>query len=560
MISFAVGRCCSINQPRLKATFPCSISFFLTKRDKAQKKKKSIRFSCNSIDKKEDDDVNNGNKINNSSLNPIDEEQFKFFSLLPPRFLRESDVSNFDANTFQRNNVNYNLKNGKLKINSYTSNKNDINDSDKFRVKTVKYNDSKSAYIVQWGDGHESTFSFTWIETQLKRRNCYDQLRTSNSKRFHIETPLKYDVSNIMLRIPWSNLTEECVRANNIHPHMHYTFQDIIDEKMRCDGEDEVLNKAIQSLYQYGILLISSTPIHDKGAGVAALASALSGPTHKISSDTSLLHHYLDCIKDQVQPKTILEKGTDGPQRTMFGGVWYTNVSDMTDGTSTADSAYGNDALPLHTDFTYSRDPPGLQIFTMISPAEDGGGESIYVDGLAIAEYMRIHHAKEFDTLCRIKRRYRSIDRDTGWHLEGSGPVIEAIDQWHDLKSYPSDDKHSLERWGTVVGIKHNDLDRLPDLPPWIDQLDHIEIEEEFYTEIDNAHRIWDELLSRDEFRLVMKLKSGDTMVVANNRCLHGRHSFQSSSSARSVMGCYVCQDDLESRFRSLLEGNCTFR
>jgi hypothetical protein len=31
------------------------------------------------------------------------------------------------------------------------------------------------------------------------------------------------------------------------------------------------------------------------------------------------------------------------------------------------------------------------------------------------------------------------------------------------------------------------------------------------------AHYEWDKLLSMDEFRLVMKLQPGDTMVVANH-------------------------------------------
>ena len=41
----------------------------------------------------------------------------------------------------------------------------------------------------------------------------------------------------------------------------------------------------------------------------------------------------------------------------------------------------GTDGLPLHTDFTYVRDPPGLQVFTMRAPALVGG-ESVFADGL----------------------------------------------------------------------------------------------------------------------------------------------------------------------------------
>mmetsp|Transcript_16047 Transcript_16047/g.20362 ORF Transcript_16047/g.20362 Transcript_16047/m.20362 type:complete len:192 (+) Transcript_16047:188-763(+) len=191
----------------------------------------------------------------------------------------------------------------------------------------------------------------------------------------------------------------------------------------------------------------------------------------------------------------------------------------------------------------------------MVSAA-DVGGESIFADGLAVAEYMRSNHKKEFDTLCRIHRRYRSIDDETGWYLEGNGPIIEAVDTWRGLAAPPKD-SDSESRWGAVVRIRHNDLDRLPDLPsPHIEKGDI----ESFYNELKEAHDIWDNLLARDEFRLVVKLQPGDTVVVANQRCLHGRFSFRSSCSPRSVIGCYVSQEDLESRFRWMMNGNCTFK
>ncbi len=205
---------------------------------------------------------------------------------------------------------------------------------------------------------------------------------------------------------------------------------------------------------------------------------------------------------------------------------------------------------------TYYRDPPGLQIFSMVSPAEKGG-ESVFGDGLAVAEHMRIHHPNEFDTLCRTVRRYRSIDPENGWYLEAKGPVIQAIDLWQGRSHYHKPPKEGSDRWGPVVCIRHNDLDRLPDLPP-IGMHEENEVDE-FYNELRNAHRVWDSLLRDDKFRLVVGLKPGDTVVVANQRCLHGRKSF-TTVTPRLVMGCYVSQDDLESRMRWMFGGNCTFQ
>ncbi|MGK3746645.1 MAG: alpha-ketoglutarate-dependent taurine dioxygenase, partial [Bacillariaceae sp.] len=157
-------------------------------------------------------------------------------------------------------------------------------------------------------------------------------------------------------------------------------------------------------------------------------------------------------------------------------------------------SAYGSEGLPLHTDLTYIQDPPGLQIFTMVQPAPVGG-DSVFCDGYAVAEKLKTINPDAFDILSNTIRTYHSKDNVTGWYLKASGPVIEVRD-------------------GQIVGIRHNDLDRLPDLPP-NDLIEEKEIDE-FYDNLKTAHAAWDALLAQDNFRLVMKLNPGDTMVVAN--------------------------------------------
>jgi alpha-ketoglutarate-dependent taurine dioxygenase len=141
---------------------------------------------------------------------------------------------------------------------------------------------------------------------------------------------------------------------------------------------------------------------------------------------------------------------------------------------------------------TYMLSPPGLQIFTMIQPSEQGG-ESVYADGFAAAETLRNEDADAFCTLSTTVRKYHCIDKATGWHLEAAGPVIEL-------------------RNGAVIRIRHNDLDRLPDLPPYSETDDGHEI----YEKLAHAHTKWDEILGRESTRLLMKLEKGDTVVVAN--------------------------------------------
>lgn len=317
---------------------------------------------------------------------------------------------------------------------------------------------SGNNYTVRWSDDTTSIYPMDWVQEQA---DTFYGTRTTKENR-----------------VLWTNLTEKQVRESS---DFSMPFQDLITE----NG----MKNAIRSVYRYGILLVTDTPIHDDGSAIAAIGAALGGGSIKDSKITSILANYCEGGRE-----TILTHGTDGPLRTLYGSVWSTSSSSQEDGTSKADSAYGSGSLPLHTDMTYMRDPPGLQIFTMVQPAPHGG-ESIFCDGFAVADELKTTDPNAFAVLSQTIRRYRCVDRTTGWNLQACGPVISV-------------------RHGKVNGIRHNDLDRLPDLPPpGICRPDDMDA---FYASLEAAHAAWDVLLAQDKFRLVMKLQPSDTMVVAN--------------------------------------------
>ena len=504
---------------------------------------------------------------------------------LPPIFLRLSSNECYDPATHQRNDVITDAQNGKLLQHSMSNSKINFqqsianvtrtpfckidkdNDNKDYHNDTTNdngndndgngsgNNDLDCDYIVEFGDGHKSTFSSEWVKLQVSRLGVnlknnnedYDDKDNDAIKSSSLPLPSFHDISPNFPRIPWSNATEEQFRSDR----MSMDFKDIVlsrgpqpqqqQQQQQQKDNDMHIQNAIEILYKYGVLLVTSTPFDDNGSGISALASAISGSAHKSSqsSNTSPLQHYRQCHEDEHEhgngndPRPILEHATEGPYRTLYGGIWGTHTDDMTEGTSVADSAYSKDALPLHTDLSYYRDPPGLQLFTMANPADEGG-ETVLADGLAVSEYMRVNYPKDFDVLCKTVRRYRCFDESLGWHLEGSGPVIQAIDRGygheyghghgHGYTSNGNDDHdndhdhNAARRWGAVVGIRQNDLDRLPDLPPpGVGQQQHQpEGYDKYYRDLMNAQNIWDTLLSRDEFRLVVKLKPGETAVVAN--------------------------------------------
>ena len=418
--------------------------------------------------------------------NSDDAGEHSFLYSLPTHFLRDSDLNSFDKTTSQRNNVQFNTETGKPEVTKPISTEKPVS------IDNYTIHQSNQCEI-HWSDGTSSQHDIH----ALKQRYL-------DWKRCRPED-----------RILWQGLTEEDVRLSS---DLSISFGALISE----DGSG--MSRAIKSLYQYGVLLITDTPVDDDGVGIAALGASLSGGSVKDSPSSSLLANYR-----LGGTEVVLPDGTDGPLRTLYGGVWATTSAGQPSGTSVADSAYGNDALPLHTDMTYLQDPPGLQIFTMVQPAVHGG-ESVFCDGFAVAQTLREKDPIAFDILSQTNRTYHSRDEVTGWYLRATGPVIEVRD-------------------GRFIRIRHNDLDRLPDLPP-SDIVEKTAMEA-FYNELERAHEQWDSLIAQDRFRLVMKLGRGDTMVVANQRCFHGRYSFTSTAeSPRSVMGCYIGQDELSSRFR----------
>lgn len=396
--------------------------------------------------------------VSSSTHGSGDDNQYAFLSELPWQFLRDHDTSKYDPVTQQRNDVPYDSATGKpLAVTMQGSSQPSTSGTVTMQEYTI--NDDNAQCIIQWSDGLQTTHDLGALEHHYHR--------------------WKYDPNDEDRKL-WTHLKEDDVRQSS---EMTLSFEDLI-----MDASGDGIKRGVSALYHHGILLVTGTPVDDNGAGIAALGAALGGGSIKLPSN-SILSSYQSGGKE-----IVLAAGTDGPMRTLYGSVWATSSGSQPDGTSVADSAYGSDGLPLHTDFTYQADPPGLQIFTMVQPALQGG-ESVFGDGLAVAEALRTSHPAHFDLLSQTVRTYHSKDELTGWYLQASSPVIK-VDR------------------GRIVSIRHNDLDRLPDLPP-DGMVDSCEMNA-FYNNLHEAHLAWNSLLAQDKFRLEMKLKPGDTMVVAN--------------------------------------------
>jgi len=186
-----------------------------------------------------------------------------------------------------------------------------------------------------------------------------------------------------------------------------------------------------------------------------------------------------------------------------------------------ADSnAYTAFNLPLHTDLPTRELQPGLQFLHCLVNDADGG-DSVFVDGFAIARALRDEAPEDFRTLCELPIEFRNKDRRSDYRC--LAPVI------------------ALDARGEISEIRIANFLRGPfDAPA---------------ERMDALYRAWRAFLTltRDpRFRLQQKLRAGQMWCFDNRRTLHARTAFDPASGERHLQGCYVDRDELLSRIRVL--------
>ncbi|PJI46217.1 MAG: gamma-butyrobetaine dioxygenase [Pseudomonas sp.] len=189
-----------------------------------------------------------------------------------------------------------------------------------------------------------------------------------------------------------------------------------------------------------------------------------------------------------------------------------------------ADSnAYTAFNLPLHTDLPTRELQPGLQFLHCLVNNADGG-DSVFVDGFAIAQALRDEAPEDFRTLCEMPIEFRNKDRRSDYHC--LAPVI------------------ALDARGEISEIRIANFLRGPfDAPA---------------ERMDALYHAWRAFLTltRDpRFRLQQKLRAGQMWSFDNRRTLHARTAFDPASGERHLQGCYIDRDELLSRILVLQRG-----
>jgi alpha-ketoglutarate-dependent taurine dioxygenase len=177
--------------------------------------------------------------------------------------------------------------------------------------------------------------------------------------------------------------------------------------------------------------------------------------------------------------------------------------------------AYSDLGLGLHTDNPYREPVPGFQVLHALIASPDGG-DSLFGDGLAIAEQLRKTAPDAFAVLTRtaVPFRYRSKDAE----LYAERPLIQ------------------LSCSGEISAVHYNSRSIAP-----------LQLDAHQAAPFYSAYRRFAALLRDSRYHLQLRLDDGDLVVFDNQRTLHGRTAFSSARHPRHLRGCYLTRDSVHS-------------
>ena len=182
--------------------------------------------------------------------------------------------------------------------------------------------------------------------------------------------------------------------------------------------------------------------------------------------------------------------------------------------------AYTAKALELHTDVPAEDLPPGVQFLHCRRNSVDGG-ESLFVDGAAVAAELRRTHPEDFRLLCETTVPF--YNEHDAYDMRARQRVIE------------------LDDHGDIAGVTMSQH--------MADVFDH---DQRFLDAYYPAFCRFGRLLQDPRFVMRFRLNAGECIVFDNHRIVHARAAFVADSGERHMRGTYTDRGELRSRWRKL--------
>ncbi|MEQ8443752.1 MAG: TauD/TfdA family dioxygenase [Alphaproteobacteria bacterium] len=177
-------------------------------------------------------------------------------------------------------------------------------------------------------------------------------------------------------------------------------------------------------------------------------------------------------------------------------------------------------ALEIHTDIPSEELAPGIQ-FLHCRANTVAGGQSLFVDGGAVAEDFRREYPDEFAILSQNDMPFY-YDHDS-YDLRARQRVIE------------------LDATGAVSGITLSG--HMQDILDF-DQ----RFMDRYYPALIRFHR----MLQDPKYCMSFRMQEGQCLVFDNHRIAHGRSAYDGGGGRRKLRLCYLDRGEMRSRYRTL--------
>ena len=240
---------------------------------------------------------------------------------------------------------------------------------------------------------------------------------------------------------------------------------------------------------------------------------------------------YMDCgqpLEDFMFD--ILGRANQHPVRATRFGVIHTEARG-----AEAGSDYDvKNPLSMHTDHSVYHGTPGYLQFMYQAR---GSVTSKVCDGLAVAEYLREHHPKDFEMLSQINMTHSSRNsiyaKDGGYRRESNADGFS----FELVHTHPV---FTLDEDGSLLKVVQSETKRGVSALPF-----------ETYEPYMNAYKRWTSLCEEDRFKCKFDWPEHSMVVMNNWRVLHGRAKV-SAGMPRTMVFAYVMKTIYENRHRLL--------
>ncbi len=352
--------------------------------------------------------------------------------------------------------------------------------------------------VIEWADGRVSPFHHVWLRDNCPCDQCvYSVTREQVFESVDAAEDLRPLATRIdsdgCLRIDWQDGHLSRFDPGWLRAHAY-------DDESRAE---RLAGKPQPHLWHSDLQL----PVFDYSA---------------LMNDNAALLQWLLAVRDigltqvrgvPTEPGSLklIAQRISFIRESNFGALF--NVQSKADADSNAYTAFN---LPLHTDLPTRELQPGLQfLHCLVNDAE--GGESIFVDGFAIADALRQEEPQLFDALCEIPVEFRNKDRHSDYRCLAPIIAVDALGRVAEIRMA-----------NFLRGAFDTSVAQMPLLY--------------------RAYRRLIAMTREPRFRLMQRLKPGELWCFDNRRTLHARNAFDPATGARHFQGCYVDRDELLSR------------